>query len=575
MKHTLTLIAVLLLGITAQSGINKQILSSVVTITTHGVDSSPLGRAWGFVIPNDSATANGCNTIVAPYSLFKHATSGTITDANRKNHDVYRISGANDLYDVTTFTVKDGGLTPMTIAAQKLKVGDRGYILTGITDHKKLSAEATITAAEEHGGLTYYTLSLKADTNMIGTPLLNASGEVVGIIQQSAAKEADKMYAVGIEIRQALTIETMAAANSSLNNIFIAKQLPRGEKEASSYLYLLTRNSQDTLSYLTNLGDFISAYPNSTFGYTQRALYYASTQQYDKAEKDYDTALASCQDKADIHYNISTTLYLLNQDKAYKPYKDWTLDRSLSEINKAYEIFNTPLYLTHKGKVLYAMKKYMDAYDTYKVINQTKFRSSENLFFQSRSLQMAGGDSTQVLALLDSAVMRFKQPYKPDAAAYIYYRAQQYDRYGHYKEAVVGYQDYQDIVGIKNLSDRFFYLKEQAEIKCNFYPQALADIEQAISLNPTEYVYYIQKALIETRTANYEEAVIAAKQAQQIDNTDPDSYKLMGIAYGELGNTAEARRNLQRAVELGDAEAQSWLDNMKSATSRKASAKKK
>lgn len=63
--------------------------------------------------------------------------------------------------------------------------------------------------------------------------------------------------------------------------------------------------------------------------------------------------------------------------------------------------------------------------------------------------------------------------------------------------------------------------------------------------------------------------MIAAKQAQKIDNTDPDSYKLMGIAYGELGNTAEARKNLQRAVELGDTEAQSWLNSMKTTPAAK------
>ena len=37
----------------------------------------------------------------------------------------------------------------------------------------------------------------------------------------------------------------------------------------------------------------------------------------------------------------------------------------------------------------------------------------------------------------------------------------------------------------------------------------------------------------------------------------------MGIAYGELGNYEEAVKNLRRAVELGDSEAQSWIDSMK------------
>lgn len=563
MKKTISLFILLFLTVLLHAAIDKKLLSSVVSVSTTDSTGQSIGKAWGVVIPSDSTASSNTVTVITPYSLLKHATRAVITDANGKTYPAYRITGANDLYDVAKFTVKDCGIKPLRISTDKLSTGTKAYVITGMVNKKKLATEASVTQTDEHGGLTYYTLSLPADKSLIGTPLLNANNEVVAIIQRSAESEKDKMFAVGIEISQALVVETMSAANTSLNDIYIPKQLPADEKQASSYLYLLTRNSEDTISYLANLEDFITAYPTSNFGYVQRALYYATTQQYAKAEADYNTALENCTDKADIHYNISTTLYLLNQNKEYKLYKNWTLERALNEIDQAYSIFQTPLYLMHKGKCLYAMKRYSDAGTVYNEINQTSFRSSENLFYESRSLEMAGGDSAKVLALLDSAVARFRRPYKPDAAPYIYYRAQQYDRYGHHKEAVIGYQDYQDIIGIKNLNDRFFYLKEQAEVKSNFYPQALADIEQAISLNPNEYVYYIEKALIETRTGNYEEAVISAKLAQKIDSSDSDSYKLMGIAYGELGNYEEAVKNLRRAVELGDSEAQSWIDSMK------------
>ncbi len=561
MKKTIFLFLSAVAAIMSQGAVDKSALSSVVSVSTADAEGNPLGKAWGVVILSDS-TADGCVTVLAPYGLFKHATSAVVTSCKGKTYPVYRIAGANDLYDVTKFTVCGCDVPPLRMATGKLGVGDKAYV--AVADNKKgRTVDVRIAGVEEHGGLAYYTLSLPADNAFIGLPLLNANGEVVAVIQKSADGETDKMFAAGVEISPALTVETMSAANASLNNIHIPKQLPSGEKQASSYLYLLAKNSEDTVSYLAGLGDFVKTYPSSSFGYVQRALYYASMQQYAKAEADYNTALVVCADSADIHYNMSTTLYLLNQNKNYKPYKDWTLERALGEIDRAYAILSTPLYLMHKGKCLYAMKRYSDAADVYNEINKTDFRSSENLFCESRSLEMAGGDSVQVLALLDSAVARFLRPYRADAAPYIYYRAQQYDRYGRYKEAVAGYQDYQNIVGLSNLNDHFFYLKEQAEIKCNFYPQALKDIEQAIALNPDEYVYHIEKALIETRTGDYEEAVISARQARKIDPTDSDSYKLMGIAYGELGNREAAVSNLQRAVELGDSEAQSWIDSMK------------
>lgn len=572
MKKTILLLLFAAAAIMSQAAADIKALTSIVSVSTVDAEGKPLGKAWGVVIPSDS-TAAGCVTVLAPYGLFKHAASATVTTGKRKTCPVYRIAGANDLYDVAKFTVRDCDAAPLPLVSAKLIEGDKVSI--AVADGKKgRMLNAKIDGVEEHGGLAYYTLSLPADSALIGLPLLNAAGEVAGLIQKNAAGGDDKMLAIGAEISQALFVETMSAANTSLNDIRIPKLLPAGEKQASSYLYLLAKNSEDTVSYVASLGDFIAKYPSSTFGYVQRALYYASSQQYAKAEADYTAALAACADSADVHYNMSTTIYLLNQSKSYQPYKDWTLERALGEIDTAYGILPTPLYLMHKGKCLYAMKRFADAAAVYNEINKTKFRSSENLFCESRSLEMAGGDSLRVLALLDSAVVRFVQPYRADAAPYIYYRAQKYDSYGYYKEAVVGYQDYQDVVGLKNLNDRFFYFKEQAEIKCDFYPQALKDIEQALALNPNEYVYHIEKALIETRTGDFEEAVISAKQAQKLDPNDSDSYKLLGIAYGELGNREAALSNLRRAVELGDSEAQSWIDSMK-AVSAKSGKKRK
>lgn len=543
---------------------DKKLQLPIVTITATDINNQTTGRATGFIVTADSSNDSNLLSVVSPYSLLRNAVKAIATDPKGKTHTALRISGANDLYDVAKFTIANNpDITPLALSDKKLSVGDKAYIINNKQDKKKPLAEVKVTQADEYSGLTYYTLSATADTSLIGTPLLTTDNRVIGVIQKNASTNSESMYAIGIEFLNALNITTMSAADPSLNNIHIAKQLPDDEKQAASYLYLFARNSEDTISYAASLNDFITKYPENSFGYNQSTLFYASNKQYPKAEQIYNEALNKCSDKSDIYYNMSILLYNLNQNKSYSPYKDWTLDRALAEIKQAHELQPTPLYLMQQGKCLYALKNYREAYDTYEQINKTNFRSSENLFCQSRSLEMAGGDSTVILALLDSAVMRFIKPYKEDAAPYVYYRAQQYDRYGFYREAVVGYQDYQDIVGLKNLNDKFFYIKEQAEIKSNFYPQALADIERAIAINPNEYVYYIEKALIETRTGNYEDAILTAAQARKLDANDPDSYKLAGISYGELGNKTEARKNLQKAIELGDEEARSWLNSMK------------
>lgn len=558
MTRKISLFLIIMLSCQAFGQLDKKVAPSLVKITTAKADGSSIGESTGFAL-----TIGEGIEIVSPYGILKNASKATVADSKGKTTLAHRITGANDLYDVARFTIEKASMPPLTMAEQKLTVGSRATIVQPTGKGKAQATEVTIDEATEHGGLTYYTILRPADKALIGCPLLNQSGQVVGVIQRSPDKEADKTFAIGIEFTQALQIGTMSAADPSLQSIYIPKQLPAEREQAASYLYLLTKNTEDTLSYLANLGDFIEKFPDNFFGYTERAAYYIATSQYALAERDYTQALEACEDKADIHHAMSVALYNLCQRNSYSQYKDWDLNRALFETEQAYALNATPLYLMQKGKCLYALKRYREAYDTYAEINATRFRSSENLFCQSRALEMDGGDSTQVLALLDSAVVRFKRPLQPDAAPYILFRANQHNRYGYYKEAALGYQEYESLVGSNMLSDVFFYNKEQVELKARLYPQALNDIEKALAIKPNEYVYLIEKALIETRTGHFEEAIYTATQAQKVDPNDPDSYKLIGISQSELGRKAEARQNLQRAYELGDPQAQEWLNSMK------------
>lgn len=562
--YTLTImmaVVAVLIPASAAAAISKDVGDALLRIAT-SVQGRPLGTANGFAVNHvDSAGASSVQ-VLSVFSVFRGADKADVAFPKGKA-TAHRITGATDLYDVVRFTTE--GATPfaLNIAKAPLQTGSSAYILCPAAKNKAQLKRVTIAKADIFSGLPYYTISLPADSAMTGCPVLNEAGEVIGMVQKSSAKEKDKTFVIGIQFDEALEVNTMSAADPSLQAILIPKQLPADKAKAASYLYLLTKNSEDTLSYLANLGDFIQRFPDSYIGYTERATYYCACGRYALAEADYNLALEKSPEQADIHLAMSNTLYRLNRSRSYQVYKDWDLNRALTEAQQAYDIQPTPLFLIQQGKCLYALKRYMDAYDIYAKVNATKFQSAENLYYQARSLQMAGGDSTVVLALLDSAVNRFRRPFRQDAAPYLYYRAQQYDRYGYYREASIGYKEYEDVVGQSALNDLFYFNKEQAELKAKLYPQALADIEKAIALKPQEYVYHVEKALIETRAGQYEEAVLSAKKAQQLDPSDPDSYKLMGIALAELGRKQEARANLQKALQLGDQEAQDWLNSMK------------
>ena len=558
----LPVVLMTLLPLFSRAAIGKDASDALVKITT-SFQAKPIGVANGFAINMRDSSGQTAVEILSVYSVFRGADRADVLTRAGKKGLAFRITGGNDLYDVVRFTTDDIPLKALDVATAPLHVGDVAYVLLPKTKGKAVTKPITVAESSVYSGLNYYTADAPSDTALVGCPVLNAEGRVVGVVQGSASKEKDKTFVIGIEFNEALQMTTMSAADPSLQAILIPKQLPADKAMAASYLYLLTKNSEDTLSYLANLGDFIKRYPDSFIGYTERAAYYCASGRYAQAEADYNAALEKSAEHADIHYAMSNTLYRINRLRSYQVYKDWDLNRALSEAQKAYALQPSPIFLIQEGKCLYAMKRYMEAYDTYAKVNATTFQSAENLYYQARSLQMADGDSTVVLALLDSAVNRFRRPFRQDAAPYLYYRAQQYDRYGYYREASLGYKDYEDVVGQSALNDLFYYNKEQAELKAKLYPQALADIEKAIALKPGEYVYYVEKALIETRAGQYEEAVLSARKAQQLDSNDPDSYKLLGIALAELGRKKEAQDNLRKALQLGDKEAQEWLNNMK------------
>ena len=95
------------------------------------------------------------------------------------------------------------------------------------------------------------------------------------------------------------------------------------------------------------------------------------------------------------------------------------------------------------------------------------------------------------------------------------------------------------------------------------YPQALSDIEKAISLAPKEALYCAEAATLNYRVGQIDDAIEYAKKAIDINKDFPDVYRIIGVCYNQKGNKAEARKYLQKAIDLGDTLASGIIDKMK------------
>lgn len=524
---------------------------ALVKVSSFDREGKPLATGTGFFI-------SSAGEAVAPYDVFKQAWSAKIVDAKGKTWNVTRISGASDLYDVVKFRTDCSGSEPVTLSDVKLKTGVTANILT-----EKASQQARVQEASQYEGVTYYTLSLPADDKLVGCPVVGADGKVAAIVQKNADKDKSKSYAVDIDVARLISITPISASQPALSNIHIAKQLPDDASQAASYLYLLAKNTQDTLSYLTGLADFIQAWPDKSGGYMDRATYYAYNGQYEKAEADYNAAIANTKEKGDVYYAMSKLLYQLNLYQSYKPYKDWTLSRALTEAQQAQQTSPNPLYQLQVGDCQFALKQYNDAYNTYQEINRSPAASSQTFFYAARARELVDDDSAAVLALLDSAMSRFSQPYRSPAGPYLLQRAQHRDKYGFYKAAALDYRDYEKLVGADHLNDAFFYQKEQCDLNARLYPWALEDIDKALAIKPDDYLYLVEKAVVELRVGNDDEAEYAARQALKVKPDGADAYKVLGIVAGQNKKKSEALRYLNKAKELGDPQAEALIKELK------------
>ena len=113
------------------------------------------------------------------------------------------------------------------------------------------------------------------------------------------------------------------------------------------------------------------------------------------------------------------------------------------------------------------------------------------------------------------------------------------------------------------MNANFYYGREQLEVKCRMYPQALSDIEKTINLAPKEALYYAEAAALNYRLGQIDDAIEYAKRAIVIDEQFADAYRIIGVCYNQKGNKAEARKYLQKAIDLGDTLASGIIDKMK------------
>lgn len=512
-----------------------------------------------------SAQAEGVTT----YTLMQGAARAEVIDAKGKKYAVSRILGANSTTDLVKFSVegvkKCSFMQPAGTPASK---GSHLFMLPAGATKKSQPVVVSVTDTEAYNQWLYYQTSAENKDYVFGLPLFNENGEVAAILQRNVKQGATTACAIDARFINDLNISATSPLQSDLRALLIPKALPDNVHDALTYLYMLPQN--DSLWAQTAYNDFVATYPQMPDGYLSRATFAAGKGLYADSEADLNKALQLAVASTDstymtadaVHYHISNLLYrtLTSRSDTVAVHPNWTLQRAEQEAAQAYALKPNALYLMQQGYCCFSAKQYAEAYNHFEQASRdANFASSETYFATARALELSGGDSLQVMVLLDSCIARLPQPVSARNAQYYIERAARLLHAKRFRAAVDDYNEYEKAVGPRNLSDNFYYLRSQAELEAHMYQQALDDMRTAIATAAMPLPYRLEEAYILLRVGEFEEAIDAATRLLADLPENPDCYRIIGVAHGELGHKKLAVENLTKAQQLGDDVAASFL----------------
>ena len=537
------------LSASAQTKWLKKARKAQLNLVSYDADGKLLHSTNGFLI--DEA-----GTILSDYSSFKGASRAVAIDEKGTEYPILSLVGASSLYDVIKLRADISKGQPLSLSAVNGLKGQSVFVLPYLSNKSGLPTATTIEDVKIFKEIyTYYTLPVKLSEKSISCPLVNDEGEVLGLVQMTAKSDEEKSYAISAAYVNDLKTTALNANSSDYRDVLIRKELPSEASQAASFIYLT--GTRDTAVYLDYVNEYVRRFPTETNGYTMQAEMLAAKGAYTEADAAWEAGSKAGGVQSELDYSHARSILAAVQSGKHLP-ETWTLERSLELAQQAESADHQPIYTALQGHILYAQKRYAEASEKFVAVNQTSLRSAEHFLYAAQCQQMLA-DTTALLALQDSAVACFNKPYTPEAAPALLMRATTLRSVGRFRDAIKDLNEYERLMST-SLNANFYYLRYQIEMQCRMFQQALSDIEHATLLEPDEPLYFAELAGTHFRFSQLDEAVYAARKAIALDETFADAHRILGISLRAQKKEAEARAELQRAIDLGDEVAKDIID---------------
>lgn len=519
MKILRTAITLLLMGTVLSSWAqawSKKAAQAVFTLKTFKADGTLLGSANGvFVSENGEA--------VSSFAPFRGADRAVVIDAQGKEWPVETMMGANDMYDVAKFKV--AAKKPTALTTGSAASGATVWLVPYSVKKEPVCVSGTVSKAEQfQGSYHYYTLTLQAQEQQQGCPILNEEGQVVGLLQAAADQHSTTSYAVSAPFAVSLHTNGLSMSDAALKTVRIPLAIP--DKYDDALLSLFMRASgMDSQQYADYVNRFIAHYPDASDGYVYRARLEVAANEFAKADEDMKKAVKVAEKKDDVHYQYAQLIYQKELLQSDHPYAEWSLQRALEESKLAYASNPQPVYRLQQAQILYSQKQYDESYAIYEELSKGDLRGPD-IFLAAAQCKLQTGDKRAAIAQLDSAMSTFSRPYVKTAAPYLRAHA-------------------------------------QLCMELRRYQLAINDMNDLVALEPNSAELWAEKASYELRVNLFDEALKSAQEVLRLDPQSSDGYLMMGIVQCQKGNKQEGMQNLRKAQSLGNPQADTFLQKYK------------
>ena len=496
---------------------SKKAAQAVFTLKTFKSDGTLLGSANGvFVSENGEA--------VSCFTPFRGADRAVVIDAQGKEWPVETMIGASDMYDVAKFKV--AAKKPTALVTGTVASGAAVWLLPYSVKKDPVCVSGTVSKAEQfQGSYNYYTLTLQAQEQQQGCPILNEEGQVVGLAQAAADQNSATSYAVSAPFAVSLHTNGLSMSDAALKTVHIPLAIPDKYDDALLALFM-GASGMNAQQYADYVNRFIAHYPNATDGYVYRARLEVAANEFAKADEDMKKAVKVAETKDDdVHYQYAQLIYQKELLQSDHPYAEWSLQRALEESKLAYASNPQPVYRLQQAQILYSQKQYDEAYAVYEELSKGDLRGPD-IFLAAAQCKLQKDDKRAAIAQLDSAISTFSRPYVKTAAPYLRAHA-------------------------------------QLSMELRRYQLAINDMNDLVALEPNSAELWAEKASYELRVNLFDEALKSAQEVLRLDPQSSDGYLMTGIVQCQKGNKQEGMQNLRKAQSLGNPQADTFLQKYK------------